>query len=112
MASDPAPLSAEDEALLDRLATRVVELHMEVPAVLALESGRPLSVLASQSMIFFEPVVRALFHLPDYRRFAALIERREVLERLTARIEARADEAHRARRDAARARRAARSRRA
>ena len=109
MASEP-PFSAEDEALLDRLAQRVVELRMEVPALLTLETGRPLTLLASQSMIFFEPMVRALFHLPDYRRLAALVERRDVVEKLATKIEARADEAQRARRSAREARRAARSR--
>ncbi len=110
MASEATPLAAEDQALLDRLAARVVELHMEVPALLALETGRPLSLLASQSMIFFEPMVRALFRLPDYRRLAALVERREVLEALATKIETRADEAQRARRSAREARRASRPR--
>ena len=55
---------------------------MEVPAILTLETGRPLSLVAGQAMIFFEPIVLALFRLPDYRRFAALIERREALEAL------------------------------
>ncbi len=88
MASEP-PIGPEDQALLDRLAARVIELHMEVPAILALESGKPLSVLAGQAMIFFEPFVQALFSLPDYRRFAALVERREAIEALLVRIEER-----------------------
>ena len=109
MASSAPPLRAEEAALLERVASRVVELHLEVPAILALEGGRPLSLLASQSLIFFEPVVTALFRLDGYRRFAALIERREAFEELTAMIETRADVAHRARREAAAARRAARA---
>ena len=107
-------LTAEDEALLDRLATRVVELRMEIPAILTLESGRPLTFLASQAMVFFEPIARALFRLPDYRRLAALVERREIVERLVTKIEERADAAQRARRTASgerSARRAAAKRR-
>ena len=96
----PEPLTAEDEALLDRLATRVVELRMDVPAILALESGRPLGFLASQAMVFFEPFARSLFRLPDYRRFATLIERRDTIEKLVTRIETRADDADRERRAA------------
>ena len=109
MASSAPPLAAEDVALLERVAARVVELHLEVPAILALETGRPLSLLASQSLIFFEPVVTALFRLDGYRRFAALVERRDAIERLTALIEARADDAHRERRARAAARRAERA---
>jgi hypothetical protein len=101
MASDPPPFSAEDEALLDRLARRVVELHMEVPAILALESSRPMTVIASQALIFFEPMIQSLFRLSDYRRFTALIERREVIDALVSRIEAGAERA-RAERDESR----------
>ena len=96
----PEPLSAEDEALIDRLAARVVELRMDLPAILALESGRPLGFLASQAMVFLEPFARSLFRLPDYRRFATLIERRDTIEKLVTRIETRADEADRERRAA------------
>ena len=96
----PEPLSAEDEALLDRLAARVVELRMDLPAILALESGRPLGFLASQAMVFFAPFARSIFRLPDYRRFATLIERRDTIEKLVTRIEMRADEADRERRAA------------
>jgi hypothetical protein len=82
-----APLTAEDRALLGRVAARTVELHLEVPALLALESLRPLSLVTSQAMLFFEPFAQALLRLGDYRRFAALVERREALETLGALIE-------------------------
>lgn len=101
MASDPRPLSAEDGALLDRVAARVVELHMDVPAILALESAKPLTVVASQALIFFEPMVQSLFRFSDYRRFTALVERRDAMEALILRIETGA-EADRAKRAASR----------
>lgn len=82
------PLSAEDLALLDRLATRVADLRMETPAILTLESARPLSLVAGQAMVFFEPFVQALFRFEDYRRYSALVERREALDALVTRIEA------------------------
>jgi hypothetical protein len=101
MASELPPLTAEDEALLDRLATRVLELRMEVPAILALETAKPLTVVASQALIFLEPMIQSLFRFSDYRRFTTLIERREVMESLMRRIEAGAERA-RTRRDEAR----------
>jgi hypothetical protein len=103
MASDPLPLGAEDEALLDRLATRVVELHMEVPAILALETSKPMTVVASQALIFFEPMIQSLFRFTDYRRFTTLIERRDVMESLIRRIEAGAEKARAQRAEARRA---------
>jgi len=104
MASEPA-LSAEDLALLDRVAERVVELRLETPAILTLESARPLSLIAGQAMIFFEPLVQALFRIAEYRRFAALVERRDTLEQLSQRIEERAEQARQDRRAARAARR-------
>jgi hypothetical protein len=91
MASEDLTLDPSDRKLLERLAQRIVELHLEVPAILALESGRPLSLLAGQTMLFLEPLAQALFPLTDYRRYAALIERRDVLEAFTRMIEARVE---------------------
>ncbi len=100
MASETPPLAAEDLALLERVASRVVELRLEVPAILTLESVRPLSFVASQAMIFFQPLVQALLRFNDYQRFAALAERRDALETLTTLIERRAGESQAARRAA------------
>jgi hypothetical protein len=107
MASEPPPLAPEDLALLERLAARIVDLRLEVPAILALETSKPLALLASQAMIFFEPIAQALFPGPDYRRLARLVEKREAMETLATLIERRAEQM-RAERRAARAARKAR----
>ena len=91
------------------IAGRIAELRLEVPALLTIEGARPLSLLAGQALVFFEPSVGAFLRLPDYRRFAQLIERRETLEILMGLIEEHADKAHSARVEAAAARRAART---
>ena len=93
-------LAPEDRVLLERLARRVVELRLETPALLTIETARPLSVLAGQAMLFFEPFAQALFRFPDYRRVAALVERREALEALATMIERATDERERAGRKA------------
>uniref|UniRef100_A0A832MJI6 Uncharacterized protein n=1 Tax=Eiseniibacteriota bacterium TaxID=2212470 RepID=A0A832MJI6_UNCEI len=87
MASAAEALSAADRALLERLAARIVALRLEVPALLALESSKPLALVAGQGMVFFEPLVQALFHVPEYERWAALVQRREALEALAALVE-------------------------
>lgn len=74
--------------------------RMTVPAILLLESVKPLSFLGSQALVFFEPMVRAFFTVPDYDRAAALLERRESLEALLVRIEARDEMARRDEREA------------
>lgn len=60
---------------------------MTVPAIFFLESMKPLSFVGSQALHFFEPMVRALFTVPEYDRFALLMERRENLEALLVTIE-------------------------
>ena len=97
----PPELTPEDRALLERVAARVVELRMEVPAILTLETAVPISVVAGQTLVFFEPFVAALLKLPDYRRFARLIERRDAIEALTATIERLAAERERRRKGGA-----------
>ena len=100
--------SPEDERLLDRLAEFAVSRRMTVPAILFLESVKPLSFVGSQALYFFEPMVRALFSVPEYERFAALMERRENIEVLLVKIEERDEMARRAERERKAAERAAR----
>jgi len=68
---------------------------MTVPAILFLESVKPLSFVGSQAMYFFEPMVRALFAVPEYERVAALMERRESVEALLVAIERRDEDQRR-----------------
>jgi hypothetical protein len=100
--------SPEDERLLDRLAEFAVARRMTVPAILFLESVKPLSFLGSQALYFFEPMVRALFTVPEYERFAALMERRENIEVLLVKIEEKDEKARRAERERKAQERAAR----
>lgn len=104
----PGAYTPEEEALLDRLADLTVKHRMTVPAILLLESVKPLSFLGSQALLFFEPMVRAFFSVPDYDRVAALLERRESLEALLVRIEAKEDDNRREEREAKERRREAR----
>lgn len=107
MTSELRGLGEDDRALLERVAARIVELRLEVPATLALETAAPVSLLAGQALIFLEPLLVGLLRLRDYRRFAAMVERRETLEALTGMIEARAGDASAERRAGARRRRPA-----
>jgi hypothetical protein len=91
-AEEGTGLSEFEESLLDRVASKIVGWRMSVPAVLFLETGKPLSFLGSQALIFLEPFVRSLFTLPDYEKFCQMIERRENVERLIRKIEAKEEE--------------------
>ena len=86
-----APLSAEDLALLERVAAAVVAREMAVPAVMFLESVGPMNFLGSQALHFFTPILEVVFPQRDIERVALLLERRDTLSRLTVLIERQAE---------------------
>jgi hypothetical protein len=76
-----------EEAILLRLAAKVVEWKMTVPAILFLESVKPLNFIGSQAMVFFEPFVQTIFNFKDYDTLRIMMEKRENVERLLLKIE-------------------------
>lgn len=85
------PLSAEDLALLERVAAAVVAREMAVPAVMFLESVGPMNFLGSQALHFFTPILEIVFPQRDMERVALLLERRDTLSRLASLIERQAE---------------------
>jgi hypothetical protein len=82
------PLAPEDIELLDRLARKVVDRRMTMPATLFLQSVRPLNAIGSQAMIFLKPFLAGLlFNEAQYNRLAAIMERREGITALIDAIE-------------------------
>ncbi|HID10408.1 MAG TPA: hypothetical protein EYP17_03800 [Candidatus Latescibacteria bacterium] len=80
-------LSEEELALVERAARAVVKRGLATPALLFLESVRPLNFIGSQAMRFLEPAVRSVFSAEDYGRFTRVLERREGLDALIGHIE-------------------------
>lgn len=80
-------LTPQQEEILDKIAKKVVHWKMSVPAILFLESVKPLNYIGSQMMAFFEPFVQTLFSWKDYEEFRKMMEERGTLELLLLRIE-------------------------
>lgn len=78
---------ADEDAAMEKVANKVVERHMAVPAILFLESVKPLNYIGAQAMVFFEPIIQPLFNLRDYDVFRRAMERRENVEVLLQKIE-------------------------
>jgi hypothetical protein len=90
-ATDSAKLEDCDTALIRKLADFVVRRNMSVPAIMFLESVRPLNFVGSQAMVFFKPIISRFFTREEYDKLATMLEKREVIDRLIKEIEQRAD---------------------
>ncbi len=86
MFASDIPLDRREE-MLERIARKVVELRLAPIAIILLESSKPLSFVGSQLMVFFQPIVTAVFPLRSYDDIAVLFEDRQNVEALIRRIE-------------------------
>ena len=81
------PLADEQREWLDRIAQAVVRRGMTGPAILLLESVKPLNFVGAQALLFFKPVISMLFAPERCDEVAALLEKRQSLEILMQMIE-------------------------
>jgi hypothetical protein len=86
-ATEGAKLEDCDTALISKLADFVVRRNMSVPAVMFLESVRPLNYVGSQTMVFFKPILSRFFTREEYDKLATILEKREVIDLLIKEIE-------------------------
>jgi len=80
-------LSEDENRVLDKLAQKTVERGMSVPAIIFLESIKPLNFIMSQMLVFFEPIVQTIFNFRDYDHYRSALEKRETPEILLLKIE-------------------------
>ncbi len=76
---------------LERLANGIVDRGMEMPAIVFLETVRPLGFLANQGLIAAWPLARITAKQEDYRQIAEALEDRQTIGDLVSRIEALAE---------------------
>ena len=86
MFASDIPLARREE-ILTKMAQKVVDLKLTPVAIVMLESGKPLSFVGSQLMVFFQPIFSAVFPFRQYEEFAALLEERSNLEEMIRLIE-------------------------
>jgi hypothetical protein len=82
-------LTEQEDAVMEKIAKWVVKKQFTVPAILFLESIKPMNFIGSQVMVFFEPIVQSVFTFKDYTLFREALEKRESVEILLRKIEAR-----------------------
>jgi hypothetical protein len=83
-----AELSDEErDALIEKLAQKVHGRGLYTPAILFLEMHKPVTYLASQSLILGSGLLAPLFGPKQLQQFSKLLEKRQNVERLVNRIE-------------------------
>ena len=78
---------SEQQALLEKAATWIVRRGLTAPAIIILETCKPLNFLGSQFLIAFSPFVQAIFKGDEYHKFALVLEKDANVELLIELIE-------------------------
>ncbi|MCD6098890.1 hypothetical protein J7K18_08420 [bacterium] len=80
-------LVPEELGVLRKIAKKVVEWKMTVPAILMLEMSRPVNFVSSQLLLFLEPYVQLFLTGKDFALFRSALSKRESIEKLLEFIE-------------------------
>lgn len=72
--------------MIDRIARRVVNAGMVAPAIIFLESIKPVAKVGSYTLILFSAPILGIFGINGYELVGLFSDRRNI-ERLTRRIE-------------------------
>ncbi len=76
-----------DEEVFNKLAQIIVSRGMTIPAVMFLETMKPLNFIGAQILVFFGPFLESFFPGEQYYRFTELMEDRKSVEILLQKIE-------------------------
>jgi hypothetical protein len=85
--NDRIPPAPGQEGLLETLARKIVERDLSAPAIIFLESTKPLNFIGCQALNFLEPLIQSVFTIKSYHEFTQFMENRSNIERLILRIE-------------------------
>ena len=73
--------------LIEKISKFIAEKRMAAPAIMTIESLRPLARIGSQLMHFLAPFAEIIFNPKEYQEFAALLENEEYVRLLIKRID-------------------------
>ena len=74
--------SDNENEFLERVATGITRRKLAAPAMLFLETFRPLNYIGSQTMVFFRPVASIIFPIVKYDKVLNVLEKRDSINRL------------------------------
>lgn len=88
----PQEPSAEEAAVVDKVLESVVKRGLTTPAMLFLESSRPLNYIGAQALTFLGPMAEVVLPAGGYRLFTQFLERRGSIDYLCRRLQELSDE--------------------
>lgn len=74
--------SKEDHALLEKIAHFIVKRGLYTPAMMVIESSRPVSFISSQILHFVNPIVASVLSKLEIERLAQIFEHRKSIDLL------------------------------
>jgi hypothetical protein len=77
----------EQRAAAERFCREVVRRHLTAPALIALESLRPLNFMIAQGLHFAMPFASLILNVDGLKHFAAFLEHRGSFDYLCRRVE-------------------------
>jgi len=75
------------DELIEALAQRLETWGLASPAAFFLEANKPFSFIGSQALLFLQPIIGLLVGERSMREYALLLEERDNIDRLLARLE-------------------------
>lgn len=88
-------IAEEDEKIAQKVAHFIVKRQLSAPAIMLLETGRPLNFLGSQFLTFLSPFVSIIFsNTQEFDRFTQFLEKRESISCLIQQIETMENQIH------------------
>ncbi len=85
--------------IVEKISQFIVKKRMAAPALMTIESLRPLNFIGSQLLYFLAPFAEVIFNAKEYQEFAALLEKDEYIKLMLKRIDELDEEMYREERE-------------
>lgn len=76
------PYTDVDNEFLEKFASDISKRKLTVPAILFLETFKPLNYIGNQAMVFFRPFVSIIFPILKYDKVSKILGKRESISKL------------------------------
>lgn len=83
----PVEPTPEQQRIIDRLVKEIHARGLVTPAILMLETSRPLNYITSQFLVFISPIAQAIFDAGSYKALTEFLAQRGSIETLCQEIE-------------------------